>query len=118
MSEIRALTVPKWGMAMEEGTLVNWLVETGTEVAAGDPIAEIESSKIVNVLETQYPGVVRRRLLEVDQTLPVGALVAVIADAAVPDAAIDAFIAEFRIADEIVDSVAAPAPETTPQLTA
>ena len=118
MSEIRALTVPKWGMAMEEGTLVNWLVETGTEVAAGDPIAEIESSKIVNVLETQYPGVIRRRLLEVDQTLPVGALVAVIADAAVPDAAIDAFIAEFRIAGEIVDSVAAPAPETTPQHTA
>ena len=118
MSEIRALTVPKWGMAMEEGTLVNWLVNTGDMVSAGDPIAEIESSKIVNVLETQYPGVVRRCLLEVDETRPVGALVAVIADAAVPDAAIDAFIAEFRIADEIVDSVAAPAPETTPQLTA
>jgi len=29
MTEIKALTVPKWGMAMEEGTLVNWLVARG-----------------------------------------------------------------------------------------
>lgn len=103
MTEIRALTVPKWGMAMEEGTLVNWLVAEGDRVNPGEPIAEIESSKIVNVLETQYPGVVRRRLQAVDETLPVGALVAVIADADIPESAIDAFIADFRIADEVID---------------
>lgn len=113
MTEIRALTVPKWGMAMEEGTLVNWLVAEGDRVNPGDPIAEIESSKIVNVMETQYPGVVRRRLQAVDETLPVGALVAVIADADIPESAIDAFIADFRIADEVIDMQAGSTVETS-----
>ncbi|HLB29994.1 MAG TPA: dihydrolipoamide acetyltransferase family protein [Gammaproteobacteria bacterium] len=112
MTEIKALTVPKWGMAMEEGTLVNWLVAEGDRVNPGDPIAEIESSKIVNVLETQYPGVVRRRMQAADETLPVGALVAVIADAAVPESAIDAFIADFKIADEVIDMQAESTAET------
>lgn len=113
MTEIKALTVPKWGMAMEEGTLVNWLVAEGDRVKPGDPVAEIESSKIVNVLESQYPGVVRRRMQAVDETLPVGALVAVIADADIPESVIDAFIADFKIADAVIEMQAGPATETS-----
>jgi pyruvate dehydrogenase E2 component (dihydrolipoamide acetyltransferase) len=91
-------------MAMEEGTLVNWLVNEGDVVAEGDQIAEIESSKIVNVLETQVAGTVRRKLLEVDETLPVGGLVAIIADPAVSDTDIDAFVASFKAADDVPEA--------------
>ena len=89
------MTVPKWGMAMEEGTLVNWLVEEGAPVKAGDEIAEIESSKIVNVLESHYEGIMRRQIAKVDETLPLGALLAVIADADVSDAEVESFISGF-----------------------
>ncbi len=96
MSEIKALTVPKWGMAMEEGTLVNWLVQEGDVVNAGDEVAEIESSKIVNVMETHVAGTVHRLVAKVDETLPVGGLLAVIGDKDASKEDVDEFIASFK----------------------
>lgn len=119
MSEIHALTVPKWGMAMEEGTLVGWKVNEGDAVKAGDEVAEIESSKIVNVLESHHAGVLRRRVAREDETLPLGALLGVIADGDVPDAEIDAFIAAFantQLPQE--QGVTAPAPQSAPAIAA
>ena len=37
--------MPKMGDAMEEGTILQWLVSEGDEVEEGDPIAEIETDK-------------------------------------------------------------------------
>jgi len=88
---------------MEEGTLINWLVNEGDVVSVGDEIAEIESSKIVNVLETHIAGTVRRKVLQEDETLPVGGLLAVIADTDVTEDAIDAFISSYVIAEDIPD---------------
>lgn len=104
MSDIKALTVPKWGMAMEEGTLVNWLVGEGDKVAVGDEVAEIESSKIVNVMESHVAGTLRRRVAAADEILPVGALLAVIADDDIPDAEIDRFIAGFTATPQAVST--------------
>ena len=115
MNEITALTVPKWGMAMEEGTLIEWLINEGDEVAPGDGIAELESSKIVNVLESHIAGKLRRKVAAIDDTLPVGGLLAVLADDDVTDADIDAFIASYRIAttDKTPAAAISPAAETT-----
>ena len=120
MSKIHALTVPKWGMAMEEGTLVNWLVKEGDAVKVGDEVAEIESSKIVNVLESHHAGILRRRVAREDDTLPLGALLAIVADGDVPDADIEAFIASFtNVLAGQEDKVAAqPVPEPAPVKTA
>jgi len=104
MSDIKALTVPKWGMAMEEGTLVNWLVGEGDKVAVGDEVAEIESSKIVNVMESHVAGTLRRRVAAEDEILPVGGLLAVIADDDIPDAEIDRFIAGFTATPQAVST--------------
>jgi pyruvate dehydrogenase E2 component (dihydrolipoamide acetyltransferase) len=82
---------------MEEGTLVRWLVNEGDAVRQGDGVAELESSKIVNTLEAHVAGVVCRKIAKVDDTLPVGALLGVIADAGVADADIDAYIKNFTI---------------------
>ena len=126
MSRITALTVPKWGIAMEEGTLVNWLVNEGDALAEGTEVAELESSKIVNVLETHTPGTLRRVLAAVGDTLPVGGLLGVLADPAVTDAEINLFIAQFRggaVPDaggepaartQMPGSAAAPSPAKTP----
>lgn len=121
MSEIKALTVPKWGMAMEEGTLVNWLVKEGEMVRAGDEIAEIESSKIVNVMETHIAGTVHRLVATEDETLPVGGLLAVIGDKDASKEEVDQFIASFEATPQAVSNREQGAPaeqETTVEPTA
>jgi pyruvate dehydrogenase E2 component (dihydrolipoamide acetyltransferase) len=93
MSGIHKLTIPKMGMTMEEGTLVRWLVDVGAEVEAGYEVAEVETDKIANAVEVSQPGVLRRKVANEGDVLPVGALIGVFADPSVSDAEIDAFIA-------------------------
>jgi pyruvate dehydrogenase E2 component (dihydrolipoamide acetyltransferase) len=93
---IAKLGVPKWGLSMTEGKLVEWLVEEGAELEQGAEVAEVETEKINGIVEAPTAGVLRRRTAAVGETLPVGALLGVIADPSVSDADIDAFIADFQ----------------------
>jgi pyruvate dehydrogenase E2 component (dihydrolipoamide acetyltransferase) len=86
MSELFALTVPKWGMSMEEGDIAEWRVAVGDTVAVGDEIVDIETSKIVNTAESNVAGKLVRIVGEPGQTLRVGALLGVVADGKVKDA--------------------------------
>jgi pyruvate dehydrogenase E2 component (dihydrolipoamide acetyltransferase) len=93
---IAKLGMPKWGLSMTEGRLLDWLVEEGAEVSAGDELCEVETEKITGAVEAAASGVLRRRVGKVGDVIPVGGLLGVIADAAVPDSEIDAFVAEFE----------------------
>ncbi|MCX2980150.1 2-oxo acid dehydrogenase subunit E2 [Halieaceae bacterium IMCC14734] len=95
MSEIYAIAVPKWGIEMVEGTISTWNKSVGDAVRKGEDVFEMESDKIVNVWDAPVDGVLRRRLVEEGETMPVGSLLGIIAAADVDDAAIDAFIADF-----------------------
>mgnify|MGYP000556015869 CR=1 FL=1 len=97
MSQIIPVAMPTWGLSMEEGTLVKWLVPEGSEVSVGTEIAEIETTKITNVLEAQQSGVLRRHVVGEGETRHCGALIAVIAPLATEDAAIDAFVADAAV---------------------
>jgi pyruvate/2-oxoglutarate dehydrogenase complex dihydrolipoamide acyltransferase (E2) component len=55
--------LPKWGLTMEEGTLVNWLVEEGASIREGEPLAEVATDKIVNQLSAPVSGVVSKILV-------------------------------------------------------
>jgi pyruvate dehydrogenase E2 component (dihydrolipoamide acetyltransferase) len=115
MSErIRPIVMPKWGLAMQEGMVAKWLVGEGAEISAGDEILDIETSKIANVFESPVGGPLRRIVVGESETVPVGALLGVVADASVPDADIDAFVAEFQeaFAAHAAEAEAAPEPET------
>ena len=88
-----AVTIPKWGIEMNHGTIVAWHKKVGDTIAAGEEIVDIETDKIVNSFEARTSGTLVRILAEVGAELPVGQLIGVIAPESVPESAVDAFVA-------------------------
>ena len=107
--KIFPITMPKWGIEMQQGTITEWHAAPGGALAKGAPLLDVETEKIVNSVEAPVAGTLRRIVAETGSTEVVGALIAVFADAAVPDAEIDAFIAGFKPADASFDHADAPA---------
>jgi len=97
MSAITPIVMPKWGLEMREGTVTTWLVEEGASISVGQPIVEIETDKISNTYEAGDAGLLRRRVAQEGETLPVKALLAVLAPPEVSDAQVDAFIAGYVV---------------------
>lgn len=92
---IVALTVPQLGLTMKEGTLAVWHAAPGAALHAGDPVFDIETEKVTSECTAPADGVLRRQIVPAGTTLPVGALVGVIAAPDVDDAEINRFVAGF-----------------------
>ena len=60
MSDIQPIVMPKWGLAMQEGTLAKWSAAEGDRSPLGQEIMDIETSKIANVFESPVAGVLRK----------------------------------------------------------
>lgn len=69
------IILPKWGLTMEEGTLVEWDVKEGDPVKKGQIIAHVETDKVVNDLETPVDGIVRNiKFAAGTEEIPVGSV--------------------------------------------
>lgn len=110
MAQIHPITLPKWGLEMTEGTIAGWHLEEGASAAKGADLVDIETAKIVNTLDLEVAGTLRRRLAPVGTTLPIGALIAVLAPQSVSDAEIDAFVAGYKPIDASFDGPGEAAP--------
>lgn len=109
MSRIQAITMPKWGIEMQEGTINGWHAVVGQTVGKSDPLLDVETEKIVNTVEAPMAGKLRRIIGDAGDTLAVGALVGVFAEDDVTDAEIDQFVAGFKGADTSFEPEAATA---------
>ena len=96
---ITPFTMPKWGIEMEEGVIREWRAAEGDFVRNGQLFTVIETDKISNDVELEFDGLLRRRIGVEGEAYKVGALIAVFADADVPDADIDAYVKSFKAAD-------------------
>jgi biotin carboxyl carrier protein len=53
------INIPKLGVSMTEGTLVEWLVSDGQQVQPGDVLYRIETDKVENEIEAPVAGTIR-----------------------------------------------------------
>ena len=93
------LTMPKWGIEMQQGTVTEWHVAVGEKVDKGAALLAVETDKIVNEVEAPAGGVLRRILAESGAIENVGALLAVLAEPAVTEDEISSFISDFKPVD-------------------
>ncbi|PIC73376.1 dihydrolipoamide acetyltransferase family protein [Sporosarcina sp. P17b] len=70
------VVMPKLGATMEEGTIVSWLVQVGELIEEGDPIAEIQTDKIVMEIEAETTGYLLKTIYDAGATVNVHEVVA------------------------------------------
>ena len=83
MPEVR---MPKMGDSMEEGTILRWIKHEGDTVAMDEFIAEVETDKANVEIPAEEGGTLTKIVVQEGETVPVGAVIAVIGDGAGPSA--------------------------------
>lgn len=68
--------LPKWGMTMQDGTIVSWGVVEGQRVTEGDPIAVVETEKVEADLPAPATGTITEIVVPQGETVDVGAVIA------------------------------------------
>ena len=77
-----SVTMPALGESVSEGTVTRWLKAEGDHVAVDEPLLEVSTDKVDTEIPSPVAGVLQKIVVAVDQTVPVGAELAVIATGA------------------------------------
>src|ERR687893_427824 len=85
------VVMPKLSPTMEEGQLSRWLKKEGDKVSVGEPLAEVDTDKATMEAQALAEGVLRKILVGEGETVPLGQVIAIIAE---PDEDISALLAE------------------------
>ena len=74
-----SVTMPALGESVSEGTVTRWLKNEGDMVAVDEPLLEVSTDKVDTEIPSPVAGVLSKIVVGVDQTVAVGAELAVIA---------------------------------------
>src|SRR5437867_2216425 len=77
---VTKVVMPKLSEAMESGKIIKWLKKEGDRIQGGDILAEVETDKADIEMEAFGAGVLRKILAPAGESVPVGALIGVIAE--------------------------------------
>ena len=76
------VTLPALGESVTEGTVTRWLKKVGETVAVDEPLVEISTDKVDTEIPSPIAGVVQEILVQEDETVAVGAVLARVGDSA------------------------------------
>ncbi|WP_338076923.1 biotin/lipoyl-containing protein, partial [Cellulomonas iranensis] len=82
--------LPALGESVTEGTVTRWLKQVGDRVEVDEPLLEISTDKVDTEIPSPVAGVLEKILVEEDETVEVGATLAVIGSGEGGDSAGDA----------------------------
>ena len=71
----KEVIMPKVGLDMEEGTIVNWLKKVGDHVEAGEPLMSIETDKAITDIESAVTGTLVEIVVPEDETVAITTVV-------------------------------------------
>jgi pyruvate dehydrogenase E2 component (dihydrolipoamide acetyltransferase) len=81
------LTMPALGESVTEGTVTRWLKSEGDHIAVDEPLLEVSTDKVDTEIPSPVAGTLQKIVVGVDQTVAVGAELAIIEDGAAAPAA-------------------------------
>ncbi|MGR6963545.1 2-oxoglutarate dehydrogenase, E2 component, dihydrolipoamide succinyltransferase [Geodermatophilus sp. URMC 61] len=114
-----SVTMPALGESVTEGTVTRWLKQEGEQVEVDEPLLEVSTDKVDTEIPSPAAGVLTRILVAEDETVEVGAELAVIGGdgdgsaPAGPASAEDTDTTPQTPADQVED--AGPGPSDAPQ---
>jgi 2-oxoglutarate dehydrogenase E2 component (dihydrolipoamide succinyltransferase) len=104
MAEVK---LPQLGETVTEGTITKWFKKVGDAVAADEPLFEVSTDKVDTEVPSPVSGVLTEVRAKEGDTVPVGAVIAVVGDAGAAPAPAPA-------AAPTPEPAAAPAPAPAP----
>src|SRR5205823_6089133 len=81
-----SVAMPALGESVTEGTVTRWLKHEGETVEVDEPLVEVSTDKVDTEIPSPAAGVLERIVVPEDETVEVGAELAVIGDASDPSA--------------------------------
>src|SRR5271169_4663200 len=76
-----SVVMPQLGESVTEGTVTRWLKKEGEQVTADEPLLEVSTDKVDTEIPAPATGILRGIVVDEDETVAVGAELAVIEDA-------------------------------------
>jgi 2-oxoglutarate dehydrogenase E2 component (dihydrolipoamide succinyltransferase) len=74
--------MPALGESVTEGTVTRWLKNEGDQIAVDEPLLEVSTDKVDTEIPSPVAGTLQKIVVGIDQTVAVGAELAIIADGA------------------------------------
>lgn len=108
------ITMPKWGLTMKEGRLTKWFKKEGDPVEKGEALFEVETEKITNKVDAIASGTLFQIVVPEGTTVPVGTIVAIIAEPGEQPERIEGFQMGEVVEGE-APSAGVPAPSQRPE---
>ena len=108
-----SVTMPALGESVSEGTVTRWLKAEGDHVNVDEPLLEVSTDKVDTEIPSPVSGTLQKIVVQIDQTVPVGAELAIIVDASEASAPVQ--VAQIPAQPATPDAVVeTPAPVTPP----
>ena len=77
---VTRVNMPKLGLTMTQGQVLRWFKKEGDKVEKDESLLEIETDKVVFVVEARASGILRKIIAREGDVITVGGLIGIIAD--------------------------------------